>query len=429
MFDADSFHNMVSKREAREIGILQAYASGKHFTADGLKHYAKKGRRHSVGLCALCGQHDSKQHRILHCPRLNDVREKHAMALRWLRSQPDACLHFGVVPSDNRAWRVRHAIPFQLPMLPCIYERTTIFTDGTCYFGEYWDCALAGAALVKWDPSTHTATEVTRFLLPTQDHSAARAEVYAVLRTIQIFRYVDIVTDCGAVVKTLQQILDFHALGKHFQPTTNVDIWNLIVALVRRGNAGDITVRKTKAHVAWRDMPPGPEKDDAYCNDFADIAAKKSVIADHFQLWSKMNDIVEHRKQVRHNMTLVHTMICNFHVNFCNRVQEPVEVSDLPDFSEESRVTPPFTIFAGPTDDDIRVCPYGSEYADLFAQWISTLQWGHGSHCSALEMYISFAISMKCLTPVRLGPKCFVLRQHSTMADLAPLDLSIQSDV
>eukprot|EP00438_Fugacium_kawagutii_P004558 Skav202816 [mRNA] locus=scaffold3852:31262:33268:+ [translate_table: standard] len=429
MFDAETFYNMVSKRETREVGILQAYASGKHFTADGLKHYTKKGKRHGVGLCALCGQRDSKQHRLLHCTKLSDVRAKHNQALRWVRRQPEACLLFGVVPSDNRAWDVKKTIPYQLPVLPVVEERTTIFTDGTCYFGEHWDCALAGASVVKWDSCLRVASEVTRFLLPTTDHSAARAEVYAVLRTLQIFTCVDIVTDCGAVVTTLQLILDAHRVGKRYVPTTNTDIWQQIMTLVMQRSVGDVTVRTTKAHVAWRDLPPGSEKDDAYCNECADLSAKKSVIADNFPLWNKMNDIVDHRKQVQQNMQLVHSMICDFHVNFFNRVQEPVEVPDVPNFSEVSPVIAPFSVFAGPSEDDVQACPYGSEYADMFSQWVSSLQWGHGGHCSALEMYISFALTMKCLTPVRLGPNWFVLRQHSTMADIAPLDLNIQSGI
>ena len=75
-----------------------------------------------------------------------------------------------------------------------------VYTDGSAFCGDKWDCCLAGAAVVQWIPQENKMKEVVRKILPYQDHNSYRAEVFAIILAMECFWKIDIFSGCEAVL-------------------------------------------------------------------------------------------------------------------------------------------------------------------------------------------------------------------------------------
>lgn len=304
-----------------------------------------------------------------------------------------------------------------------------VYTDGACFFGDRWDCALAGAAVVRVHSDGLDAAEVDRFLLPSPDHSAFRAESFAVLRALELYHKVDIYTDCQAVVTLLQHTLDAKTEGRAFFPGDHTDIWKIIAQHIQARECEAVRVFKTKAHVEWKQLPPGPQRFMAYCNDLADRAAKKAVVCDHFDLWQRMQSIVNTRETIEKNMNRIHTMLAEIHLGYYEGIERTTNhVVEIPENLQVAPV-PPLRSLHVLNDDQIAQSKFGTKFLTIFRDWISGLQWGGATHCSCLELYFSFAIATKCLVPVLVPKQGYQLRQDSMLADVSSLELRTQSVV
>eukprot|EP00438_Fugacium_kawagutii_P004945 Skav216517 [mRNA] locus=scaffold4485:39961:44081:+ [translate_table: standard] len=281
-FDVQMFANDMAKRETRQVGILQALAAGRHVTNDGLKHYAAKEFN---GKCQLCGAQDSKTHRFFQCCKLQHVRDQFKDVYKWLPNQPDAVFAFGIASNDNEPMllkvQLEKEIQFQLPADDDKGVSPHVFTDGTCYFGTMWDCALAGASVIEADVDARTAREVNRFILPSWNHNAFRAESYAILDALNRYYRCTLVVDCQAAINLLRHFQDCCLHGTKVLPSHHGRLWDCIAQHVVARPPDAIQVLKTKAHTDWKCLPEGREQFFAYCNDLADRAAKqcKSVRA------------------------------------------------------------------------------------------------------------------------------------------------------
>lgn len=82
------------------------------------------------------------------------------------------------------------------------------------------------------------------------------------------------------VVDVLEKMLIAEQRGVTYLPGANDDLWALVSEHVSSPPCGWIAVEKTKAHVKWQHLS-GQERVHAQCNEAADLAAEKSLIADH----------------------------------------------------------------------------------------------------------------------------------------------------
>eukprot|EP00438_Fugacium_kawagutii_P005552 Skav232223 [mRNA] locus=scaffold286:146845:149106:+ [translate_table: standard] len=272
-YNVEVFAAGMERRDPRQAGILQALAAGRHVTNDGLKHYAGVDTN---GKCQLCGCQDSKKHRFFRCSKLQTVREKYKDVYKWIVSQPEACFAFGVVPDDNEAMTYKAHLHRELHAhLPDEVDGTPphIFTDGTCFFGDMWDAALAGASVIEADVEAETFREVNRFILPSGDHNAFRAESFAILDALERYYRCTLVVDCQSTIDLLARIRECQAEGRAVPFSQHGSLWDCIAQHILARPIDAIKVEKTKAHTNWKELPRGRDQFYARCNDAADQAA------------------------------------------------------------------------------------------------------------------------------------------------------------
>ena len=259
-FSSKSFHKLVKDRGPQQQGLLTAIACGKHVTKDALVHYA-----HDDDTCPFCGARAGKDHRIYHCNGLHDLRYKYRSTVNWLGKQPQAVMHFGIVPDDCEATLLRQQTfnqGFHLDV-PNPESSAEVFTDGTCFFNVSWEHALAGAAVIQVT-GDYQWQLVERKILPSPDHSAYRGEVYAIFLALEHFWQVHINSDCAAVVKELDRMIHCFAEGATPTVKTHPDLWNPILAHLSLRRPGDVKVQKVKAHVDWKVLDNGTARREAF---------------------------------------------------------------------------------------------------------------------------------------------------------------------
>lgn len=107
---------------------------------------------------------------------------------------------FGVIPDDNDAMTLKNHLRTELaadvPTVTPDQDRVSVFTDGSCFFGDRWDCALAGAAVVRVDEHKESVEEVDRFLFPlliTQHIGQNVLQCYAHWRSITMLTFLQTV--------------------------------------------------------------------------------------------------------------------------------------------------------------------------------------------------------------------------------------------
>lgn len=96
---------------------------------------------------------------------------------------------------------------------PCA-DFVDVFTDGSAYFQDRWDCCLSGMAVIRVSFVANNWSVVASQILPYREHSAYRAESYAVMRTLQRFYRVRIFVDCSSVVRNLKKLLRCRDRGR-----------------------------------------------------------------------------------------------------------------------------------------------------------------------------------------------------------------------
>eukprot|EP00435_Cladocopium_sp_Y103_P026893 s557_g6.t1 len=392
---------------------------------DALSHFAKDDPS-----CPFCTSVDGKEHRVFHCNGLHDLRCKYKSTINWVKTQPKAVLHFGLVPDNNDAVLLRQrefAQGFQY-VLPSQGSDAVVYTDGTCFNNTSWEHAIAGAAVIEVT-GEYQWKLVRREVLPTPDHSAYRGECFAVVLALQSFWKVSIHSDCEAVCDELERMLRCRAEGLPLVNSSHPDVWNVIAWHLQQRPPGVVHVKKVKAHVEWKALPEGFAKHAAYYNSMVDLEAKKSVAADHFQLWQKFEEMLDSKKAVMRGVRDYH----NFLWEMCERSfaakprQQPLNVQ--PDFSTLWDLSGPRVEVQCPLAQDLECCPFAAKFATLVSQWWCRLEWFQAPPVTLLELYFRFCYQMGAQVPVRLSDNTYKMRCDSVLADVSTQRLGQQLHV
>ena len=427
-FDAKAFARCVKKRSPRQQGILLTLACGKHVTMDALVHYAEKVPSKK---CPFCEVDDSKEHRMFYCPGLADVRKKYAKVVKWMETQQRATWAFAHFPVVGKPLEHKRRLQVERQMtLPPLVERVMhVYTDGSAFFGESWDCCLAGSAVVQWCPNERKMCKVVRSILPFQEHSSYRAEVFAVVLALERFWRVDIFSDCEAVVLQFGQICDALERGGKVTLGSHADLWMQIVEHLKCRPRQYVRLFKVKAHVQMKDALTDIDKLHAWGNGYVDECAKKAITVDHAALKKKMEEIMKERAIVFSMMDEYFDMVCDISDRYFQVRPAKVEQSCCPDFAMYAQVTGPTFRMPCMTVERMNACPYTPAFAKKFQSWIKNVVWGEGQPISGLEMYFAFAMETGFMVPVQIKEKQYALRSESITADQFKLDLSRQSRV
>lgn len=288
------------------------YVIGKHITNDALGHYVCVGDF----TCPLCGGADSREHRIRHCDKLDDIRRRFPTVLRWLDDQPEAVLHFGILPW-NEYWVNFSCCDYeplpkvQRPLETPVTTRRHVFTDGSASFTDCFSATVCAGAWVYADG--YNVVDSGGSVLTGSDHSAFRGEIWAVA-LVQQHYCVTIYTDCASVISICNNLLSARSNGSQPSFGDHEDLWGKIWEPILTRPAECVRVCKVKAHQNLAEVSDPRQHWMATMNDKADQLAKKLVrsfttgcarklqqhckdrmsgrnmLHDFFLMWGAMND-------------------------------------------------------------------------------------------------------------------------------------------
>lgn len=423
-FSGEEFFKCIQHRSSRHKALLANIASGKHVTKNALSKYSKKIPDDT---CPFCTCKDGKFHRVFECVGLQPLRTKHRHAVNWAKRQPEAIWAFGLAPDDCRAVLRRQRMQIHYALrVPNSADRVRVYTDGSSFFNQDWQCCVAGAAAIVATGEYHYHT-CFRELLPYAHHNAFRAESHAVLGVLNRFRKCDIFTDCAAVFQLVVELLECKRMNRQPDTFTHPDIWDGIWWHISQRAIDDVVIQKIQAHLEWKTMEEGQARMHAFFSDKVDQQAKQAVTCDHATLFQQMQRLHDHRVQVRRQLTAYHDFLCEMHDLYFQQTPAQQPTSDKPDFVMLQHVSGHKTVHMPKVDINAVECPFGVDFCRMFAEWWNKLEWGSGQFTSCLELYFSFAISTRTMVPVRMGPKQYLLRSQSVAADVTSCDLATQS--
>lgn len=426
-FSGEAFWRITHERCPKQKAFLQAVACGRHVTYDGLSHYSRK---FDSNVCPLCKCADGKEHRIFHCNALKDIRKQFAGVIKWVRKQPSAVMAFGLVIEHDDPLLYKRSlvqpVTLALPNEDCHTQH--VFTDGSSFFQDRWDCCIAGSSAVVvsfddacWEPLCCEP-------LPYFDQSSFRAESFAILLTLQKCWRVKFYVDCAAVISHFHAMYENLRRGRPMPMLSHSDIWKHIWWHLKRRPLDSVVLIKVRAHV---DASKVLSQYDALCakfNDAADQLAKQAVVNKAAPVYAKMKSIVERRKLVEANTMQYHEYMCRINDQFTATMKTPLSHEVIPDFGSVLRVEGPLTTFDLPAQNVIDASPFGAKFTQRFLLWFSSVRWGDGAPTSGLELYVAFSMATKSQVPVLIN-KRYLLREDDVQADLKEASLATQSQV
>ena len=124
-FDQAIFDKSFRQFDERDRGSLLALAVGKNVTRNALCHYSRNVKDDK---CALCGEVDSKQHRVFHCGALQELRKEYHVLFRTLGQMPEAFWNFGIAETSWEGWQVKCQLPDQWPHSQCLLKQALVLS-------------------------------------------------------------------------------------------------------------------------------------------------------------------------------------------------------------------------------------------------------------------------------------------------------------
>ena len=433
-FDFHPVLRGVRKQPTGRQTMLQSLAAGKHVTHDKLCKFIADIKSEQ---CPLCGMPDSKMHRVFTCSETAELRSKSKALIRWLQRQPYAVWNYGAfeVNIALMLWKIENSPVLPAIQMPSETARLTVFTDGSCFFPEFHQTALAGCAAIVVDNWEYEVLFQT--MMPTPDHTPFRAEVAAILLTLQKTWSVDFFVDCQAVVDNIGKLLVARAEGWPFPVVEHTDLWGMIWSHILRRPKECIRITKVKAHVSLESLDDSNLKWCAFMNNVVDDLAKK-VVKDQksvFAQFEKQSRIWKHQESMLHQYQ--EYWCCIQERCLATRIRiEPLHPQLGPPVCVGDPLRCDFPL-GGEFPDN---CPFGIEFAQSVRTYLRGLTWfPTGEPVSLLELYLDFSISQKMMTPVLLPTgiknnkgrmiKRYELRHRNLLADHQPCDLASQSKV
>eukprot|EP00438_Fugacium_kawagutii_P029601 Skav235415 [mRNA] locus=scaffold924:108827:114000:- [translate_table: standard] len=416
------------------------YVMGKHVTNDALGHYVCVGDFS----CPVCGAADSRAHRIFDCEALNTVRVRFQHVLDWLQQQPDAVTHFGILPWDEYwlDFSGCEYVPFPKVVRPIPGDHDSIhhvFTDGSASFTDCFSTTVCAGAWLCADGYTITAQGGS--VLPGNDHSAYRGEVWAVVLVLQQYHRVIIYTDCAAVLTVCQHLLSARVTGSLPRFGEHEDLWSLVWEMILTREPGCIQLCKVKAHQDLTSVHDPHLHWMAYMNARVDTLAKDLVKQ---YCTGNIRALQQHNKALQYNRKMLHQFFdmwncMNHEAMEVVKQRAAPRTGAMPVFSVDVDLQNLSDLQCNVSDADIRSCLYGSTFIQRVIAYFNGLQWDFSKPAvSLLELYADFSIFTGSLTPVLLtraslgltaGPKVYRLKDDNIVADMTFCDLQNQSRV
>lgn len=396
--DPQATRQWLSSLAPSDRALMHKVLNGTHITQDG-KKYCQEA---DTDLCPYCECSDSRYHRFWECVHFAPLRafvspDESNVILDL--PEVHSCSGWAIQPTTLVEWNTYFA-QLSLPDVIPVHKgnHMNLFTDGSCFEQQSSQSRFAGWAVVLASPESvidYSGAEVMdRGPLPGLLQSAGRAEIFAVLRALQLVpEGVDSVmiwTDCDAVVKRFRKTLAGHAVSPS---STHADLWSQISDLLQvRGYTIGIT--KVAAH---QDPETARSVLEEWCFRHNHLADKHAVQAnfdrtdDFWDLWDRHQRALGFASHYNQIMWQVQLKVSQAVV----RGDQPLPVSVEPmecslPLPGSWPGLPPLAIPAG------AVRWYGDSMVRLLLSWLWQSLWGVSHQLrwiSHFQLYIDFMLS------------------------------------
>ena len=407
--DLQGYKRAIAKFNPTDQQILRTHTCGAHYTLNAKSKYLEV-----EDACPFCKQPDSRSHRILDCTGL--VRERSILSTTTVASLQDnpTLRHFGIPTIGFSIASLRTClgspnfdvdpIDSLFPFCPTDCDIPHIFTDGSCFFNRDRQFALAGSAFLAFTSVGHSTPFFAKrsLILPGQDHTSYRAEVFAILMVCRFFKRCIIYVDCQAAKSEMIHILEQICRGCTPTPADHADLWNAIINLVTKYEH-DIQLVKVKAHadhlkhtdpfVAWCSQ----------CNAQVDHEAKQAVTCDAHDVFQNFTN--------HHNTLCVQRQalgeIFEFQVKAAHKSFE-VHAEQLQTQRAHTvfgkGCVPTANLVVWPTNltlDQCKDCKFCPLFLHRISCWASKLEWEIDSpnHTTYIELMLSYIYDTRLYPP------------------------------
>ena len=214
--DPEATRRWMSTLEVSDQALFRKVLNGTHITQDG-KHYCQAS---DSDICPYCECTDSRFHRFWICSRFEHIRSEVPQHVFDAATHlPDAltCCGWALAPTTQQAWNQYFVSLHPTQVTPFTAGGILhVFTDGSCFEQHCPQSRFAGWSVILADIHAVHDFSGSQILdtgvLPGLLQSAGRAEIFAVLRALQITTAhkgeVMLWSDCDAVVKRLRKLLN-----------------------------------------------------------------------------------------------------------------------------------------------------------------------------------------------------------------------------
>ena len=260
--------------DTADQALFRKVLNGSHITQDGKTHCDET----ATDVCPFCMCSDSRYHRFWECVQFDSLRAHICPeTLASLRDLPETltCSGWSLQPSTAWEWDSYFAQLLPPPLPHVSFQGDVhLFTDGSCH-----DQHVAAKRFAGWSVVEASCEGVHDFsgsrivdsgVLPGLLQSAVRAEIFAILRALELVQShngkVYLWTDCDSVVKKVRRII----AGGHINVNgLHADLWarirNCIVS-----RSGPTVITRVAAHQSTDDAP----------NVFAEWCFRNNGLAD-----------------------------------------------------------------------------------------------------------------------------------------------------
>eukprot|EP00438_Fugacium_kawagutii_P004369 Skav214813 [mRNA] locus=scaffold1934:75726:80366:+ [translate_table: standard] len=443
-FDQAATSSAYNKLSYLDKALIDTWFTGRNCTNDFFVKYVPD----TTAECTMCGEPDSRYHRVFECRCLQHIRDKYKNLIQQIQRWPETCWQFGLCPLDETYidhWiELTHSCPvFSVPeSSDCVRY---VFTDGCAHFGDTPGLAVASSAWVECGWLSISTRNTARALVPGVEQSSFTGEMHAILMVLNSFWRVEIFTDCDAVFKLLQAALNAQDPDVVQHPCQH--LWQPILQHLKLRPSGYVTVRKVKAHVDPRTCTDEFSAWCAWANGFADEQAKKVFSIDYKVQWSILDRCHAQRGRNKQLIYAFFQMIALFNHHALKLhgksrtewTRAPFDPTTLVEFSIIGHTAPrPVEL----RNEVLLSFPWGSIFCWRLLWWLNQLEWPRGQNehadISFIELLVDFQMATGTTVPfnassrqerAKFGYNNFILHDLSDDVAAGPRSLAQQSDL
>ena len=397
----------LAKFNRTDQQMLRAHSSGTNYTNNARSKYLDV-----QDICPFCGHVDSRSHRILDCSGLVEERQQvSAETLVLLRNSP-TFRHFGLITVDPQHTAIRQEFPANVSWYDLERQfgnqpnsenqEYHLFTDGSCFHNGDPLLAIAAAAVVVFRNFLQPLQDFhTRALLPGQDHSSYRAEIFAFYLCCVQFTKGIIYSDCQSAIDGFEYVLQ--CIARNVVPNfhDHIDLWNEIYRVANRKRCSFRLV-KVKAHNEHVHNPTHDLWWKSQANAEADLQAKNAITVDNKVLFDKLVHLFHFQNKNR--ISLAEVM--SFQVSAAwksihlNRVKNSDDIE--PSVFGKGIVPEHVSRWNNNLlEGQSQACKFNPTFLYRLARWANTVQWDRDStsHTATIELMLAYIFSTKSLPP------------------------------